>query len=99
MKKGIHPVFYEDAQVVCSCGNTFTTGSTKKTISVEVCSKCHPLYTGEQRYIDSKGKVESFEKKREMAKKYEAIRATKKEKNQKKGERQTKSLKELLGEI
>lgn len=99
MKKDIHPKFYEDAQVVCSCGNTFTTGSTKKTISVEVCSKCHPLYTGEQRYIDSKGKVESFEKKREMAKKYEAIKANKKEKKQQKGERQTKSLKELLGEI
>ena len=99
MKKGIHPTFYEDAQVVCSCGNTFTTGSTKKTITVEVCSKCHPLYTGEQRYIDSKGKVESFEKKREMAKKYEAIRVNKKEKKQQKNEKQTKSLKELLGEI
>lgn len=99
MKANIHPTFYEDAQVVCSCGNTFTTGSTKKTISVEVCSKCHPLYTGEQRYIDSKGKVESFEKKREMAKKYEAIKVTKKEKKHQKSEKKTKSLKELLGEI
>ena len=99
MKANIHPTYYEDAQVVCSCGNTFTTGSTKKTIAVEICSKCHPLYTGEQRYIDTKGKVESFQKKREMAKKYETIRANKKEKKQQKGEKQVKSLKELLGEI
>ncbi len=99
MKKAIHPQFYDNAQVICSCGNTFTTGSTKQTISVEVCNKCHPLYTGEQRYIDTKGKVEDFEKKRKIAVKYQEQRALKKNKKQKKDEKQTKSLKELLGEI
>ncbi len=99
MKKNIHPVFYEDAQVVCACGNTFVTGSTKKNIVVEVCNKCHPLYTGEHRYVDTKGKVESFEKKREAAKKYEATRTLKKEKKLKKNEKSVKSLKELLSEI
>jgi len=99
MKSNIHPVFYEDAQVVCACGNTFVTGSTKKNIVVEVCSKCHPLYTGEHRYVDTKGKVESFEKKREAAKKYEATRTLKKEKKLKKNEKSVKSLKELLSEI
>jgi LSU ribosomal protein L31P len=50
MKKNIHPVYYEDAKVVCACGNNFVTGSNKKLIQVEVCYKCHPFYTGQHRY-------------------------------------------------
>jgi len=99
MKANIHPAFYEDAQVVCSCGNTFATGSTKKTISVEVCNKCHPLYTGEQRYIDAKGKVNRFEKKRQLGKNYLEKKAEKKQKKEQKEGKQLKSLKELLGEV
>jgi large subunit ribosomal protein L31 len=62
MREGIHPTYYHDAQVVCACGNTFTTGSTKKMLRVEVCSKCHPFYTGQQRIIDTGGQVERFMK-------------------------------------
>lgn len=64
MKKGIHPTFYTDAQVICSCGNTWTTGSTKKVIKTEVCSKCHPFYTGQQaRIVDREGQVDRFYRK------------------------------------
>ena len=62
MKKDIHPEFYEDAVVTCSCGNTFTTGATKKQLRVEVCSKCHPFFTGEQRIVDTEGRVERFKR-------------------------------------
>ena len=99
MKKDIHPLFYDDAQVKCACGNSFVTGSTQKTISVDVCNKCHPLYTGEHRYIDVKGKVESFEKKRQIGKNYQAKKIEKKHKKNQKGDKQLKSLKELLGEV
>ena len=60
MKAGIHPTYYPDAQVVCSCGNTWTTGSTQKLLRTDVCSKCHPFYTGEQRIVDSAGQVDRF---------------------------------------
>lgn len=60
MKEKIHPKFFSDAQVVCSCGNTFTTGSTKKQLRVELCSKCHPFFTGERRMMDTAGRVERF---------------------------------------
>ena len=64
MKKGIHPNYYPDAQVVCACGNTWTTGSTKKQIRTEVCSKCHPFFTGQQqRIIDMEGQVDRFYRK------------------------------------
>lgn len=64
MKKGIHPTYYPDAQVICACGNTWTTGSTKKVIRTEVCSKCHPFFTGQQaRIIDIEGQVDRFYKK------------------------------------
>lgn len=63
MKKDIHPTYYPDAQVVCACGNTWTTGSTKKMIRTEVCSKCHPFFTGQQqRIIDIEGQVDRFYK-------------------------------------
>ncbi len=60
MKKGIHPEYYPEATVVCSCGNTFTVGSTKEAIRTEVCSACHPFFTGEQRLVDTAGQVERF---------------------------------------
>jgi large subunit ribosomal protein L31 len=64
MKQGIHPTFYPDAQVICACGNTWTTGSTRKVIHTEVCSKCHPFFTGQQqRLIDIEGQVDRFYKK------------------------------------
>ena len=62
MKDKIHPQYYNDARVICSCGNTFTTGSTKKELKVELCSKCHPFFTGERRVLDTTGRVERFKK-------------------------------------
>ncbi len=62
MKEKIHPKYYDKAKVTCLCGNTFTTGSTKPEIRVEICGRCHPFYTGEQRIVDSLGRVERFKK-------------------------------------
>jgi len=60
MKEKIHPKYFPDAKVTCSCGATFTTGSTKKELKVELCSACHPFYTGSKRMIDTAGRVERF---------------------------------------
>ncbi len=65
MKKDIPPKYVE-AQVVCSCGNTFTTGSTKPVLKVELCSKCHPFFTGEMRIVDTAKRVERFKKRYNM---------------------------------
>jgi large subunit ribosomal protein L31 len=62
MKKGIHPEYVE-CTVTCACGNTFVTRSTKKEIRVEICSRCHPFFTGKQKFVDSAGRVEKFRKK------------------------------------
>jgi len=70
MKEGIHPVYYPDAQVICACGNTWTTGSTKKVIHTDVCSKCHPFFTGEQRIVDTEGQVDRFYKKLQVRQQY-----------------------------
>jgi large subunit ribosomal protein L31 len=61
MKKGIHPA-YQEARVVCACGEVFTTRSTKKEIRVEICSKCHPFFTGRQKLVDTAGRLERFER-------------------------------------
>jgi len=63
MKKDIHPKYYPKAKVVCACGNTFTTGSTVPEIQTELCSACHPFYTGKQKLVDSARMVEKFEAK------------------------------------
>jgi large subunit ribosomal protein L31 len=68
MKDGIHPAFYPEAKVVCACGNSWTVGSTQPEIRTDVCSECHPFYTGEQRMVDSGGQVERFLKKLERRK-------------------------------
>jgi large subunit ribosomal protein L31 len=65
MKAEIHPTYYTDAQVICSCGATWTTGSTVQEIRTDVCSTCHPFYTGEQRIVDTAGQVERFMKRLE----------------------------------
>jgi large subunit ribosomal protein L31 len=71
MKKGIHPTFFPDAQVTCACGNTWTTGSTRKVIRTEVCSKCHPFFTGQQaRIIDIEGQVDRFYRKLQARQSY-----------------------------
>jgi large subunit ribosomal protein L31 len=65
MKESIHPEFYPEAQVICACGNTWTVGSTVPVIRTDICSKCHPFFTGEQRIVDAGGQVERFMKKLE----------------------------------
>ena len=60
MKSKIHPKWFADAKVTCACGSTFTTGSTLQNIGVEVCSNCHPLYTGQQKFLDTAGRVDKF---------------------------------------
>ena len=76
MKEGIHPKYYPEATVVCGCGNTWTTGATQEQIRTDVCSACHPFYTGEQRIVDTAGQVERFmrrlEKKVELAEQEES---------------------------
>ena len=62
MKDKIHPKYYKDAQVVCACGNSFTVGATKKLMKVEVCSQCHPFFTGERKMMDTAGRVERFKR-------------------------------------
>lgn len=70
MKEDIHPTYYPDAQVICACGNTWTTGSTHKVIHTDVCSKCHPFFTGEQRIVDTEGQVDRFYKKLQARQQY-----------------------------
>ena len=62
MKADIHPRYYPDAQVVCSCGHTFNAGATQPTLRVEICSQCHPFFTGEQRIVDTEGRVERMKR-------------------------------------
>ncbi len=63
MKDGLHPTYYADAVVTCVCGNTFTTGSTQKEVRVDICSNCHPFFTGKQKLIDTEGRIDRFRKK------------------------------------
>jgi len=65
MKKDIHPEYYPDARVVCGCGNSFVTGATQQMIKTDICSACHPFFTGEQRIVDTAGQVERYMKRLE----------------------------------
>ena len=62
MKPNIHPEYHENAQVVCSCGSTYTTGASKPMLRTEICNKCHPFFTGEQRIVDTEGRVERLKR-------------------------------------
>lgn len=95
MKANIHPQYFDQAQVVCSCGNRFTTGSTQEIIHVELCYKCHPFYTGEQRFVDSASRIQKFQKKQAIAKQYVAKKVEKIQKEKKK-EEAPKTLREML---
>ncbi len=69
MKKEVHPTYFDKATVTCACGNTFTIGSTKEKIEVEICSACHPFFTGNEKVIDTAGRVEKFKTRLAKAKK------------------------------
>lgn len=95
MKQQIHPQYFEEAQVICACGNKFTTGSTKEVIHVELCYNCHPFYTGEQKFVDSASRIQKFQKKQEVAK----LHVTKKKEIEEKKTTTPKTLREMLSEI
>ncbi len=76
MKKDIHPKYYKKAKITCACGNIFTIGSTQEKMETEICSQCHPFYTGKAKTIDTLGRVERFKKR--MAKKEELQKKSKK---------------------
>ncbi|OGF24282.1 50S ribosomal protein L31 [Candidatus Falkowbacteria bacterium RIFCSPLOWO2_12_FULL_45_13] len=80
MKKDIHPKYYPQAKVTCACGNAFITGSTLPELKVEICSACHPFYTGKQKLIDSARRVEKFQAKVEAKNKNLAVHKNKKAK-------------------
>jgi len=91
MKKNIHPEWYPQAKVSCACGASFTTGSTKPEIHVEICSACHPFFTGEMRFVDTQGRIEKFQ-----ARQKASVNYTKKKKNLEEKEERPKSIKEML---
>lgn len=76
MKKGIHPKYYPKALVKCACGNTFQVGSTKEYLEIEICSQCHPFYTGKEKLLDTMGRVEKFQER--IAKREEILKKKKK---------------------
>lgn len=80
MKKDIHPKYYKQSTITCSCGNVVTAGSTQKAMVTELCSNCHPLYTGKQRIVDTAGKVEKFEARLALTKKMKEMREKSKKK-------------------
>ncbi len=95
MKANVHPQYFQEAQVSCVCGNRFTIGSTQEVIHVELCSKCHPFYTGEQRFVDSASRIQKFQKKQEVAKHF-VHQKVKKVEDQKKRDSAPKTLREML---
>lgn len=80
MKKDIHPKYYPEAKVICACGNNFTTGSTLPELKVEICSVCHPFYTGKQKLVDSARRVEKFKIKVEAKAKAKPVHKNKRAK-------------------
>ncbi len=91
MKAQMHPTYFDDAQVVCSCGEKFVTGSTKQTIHVELCSKCHPFYTGQARFVDTASRIERFKIKQSQA---QPLKSKKKQEN--KDDQGPQTLREML---
>ncbi len=90
MKKNIHPQWYPQTKVTCTCGASFITGSTKPEIHVEICSQCHPFFTGQEKFVDTQGRIEKFQARRQAG-----INFTKKKKDKKKKEA-PKTIKEML---
>ena len=98
MKKGIHPQYFDNSQIICVCGNKFSVGSTQEVIRVELCYKCHPFYTGEQKFIDSASRIQKFQQKTESAKKYQVVKKEKKDAEKAKT-KAPQTLREMLAQI
>jgi len=105
MKKEIHPKVYTDTKVTCACGNTFTTTSTLPEIKVEICSACHPFYTGQRKFVDTEKRIDKFNKKVQKMKEKQAIRQKiEKDRKEKKSKeditlQKPKSVKEILQKL
>lgn len=96
MKTDIHPKFHTTTVVNCACGNTFVTGSTMPKITVDICSKCHPFFTGTQKLIDTEGRVEKFAKRQAAAQASAKVKKEKEDATKKATTRTPRSLKEML---
>ena len=105
MKKTIHPTYYKKVKVTCACGHTFITGSVVPSMRVEICSNCHPFYTGQQKFIDTEGKVEKFMRLQEEASQVDTASNRKLRKRsgraavRKQSETKTKTLKEMIDQV
>lgn len=97
MKASIHPTWFHDCQVTCSCGNKFVIGSTQETLQVDICDKCHPFFTGEVKFVDRQGRVDKFIKKQKDAEGKKAQLQSKKKKNKDENV-EAKTYRELLRE-
>src|SRR5512138_1566283 len=97
MKKGIHPKF-QQATVVCACGNTFKAGSTKQNLRVDICSHCHPFYTGEQRIVDTAGQVDRFMRRLQTSQAQQAEAARRRDERNQPPPKKPSLLKEIYGD-
>jgi len=100
MKKDIHPKLNKECVVTCACGNTFTTISTLPSITVEICSACHPFYTGQSKFVDTEGRIDKFSRRLKIAEEKKKVademKSVKKSKNRGPEEYREVSLKEML---
>ena len=94
MKPNIHPQYFDDAKVICVCGNTFNVGSTMQEIHVEICNKCHPFFTGEMKYVDTLARVEKFQQRQKKAKELKSQIVKKVEEKEEK--KRPESLREMM---
>lgn len=96
MKKDIHPKWYPEAQVICSCGETYTMGATQEVIRTDVCSACHPFFTGEQRIVDTEGQVERFM--RRLERREELLESEKSRESKEERRRRKRAIVEIVEE-
>ena len=96
MKKDIHPKWYPEAQVICSCGATYTMGATQEVIRTDICSACHPFFTGEQRIVDTEGQVERFM--RRLERRQELLEMEEKRQSKKQRRRSKRAIIEIVEE-
>lgn len=99
MKAAIHPKWFENAKVSCACGNTFTVGATMPEIHIDVCSNCHPFYTGQMKYVDTAGRVDAFRTRQKKAKTRVLSKTEKRKIKREKRIREELSKPETLAEI
>jgi large subunit ribosomal protein L31 len=98
MKKGIHPNWFNNCTVTCACGNSFSTGSTYPTLQVDICSACHPYFTGEMKFVDTQGRVDKFMQKMKTASSVKSKRTKKAKLLAETPQEPAKSYKQLLQE-